>query len=366
MSAPMKLAYVMSHRELNGVASSGTAQIRELLARGHEVHLVHRPGAWIGAQDFHGNIHRHAVDMGRRWPDRRVLDPVRRALNEAGCDVAYTQGTQANGVGVLWRWQGFCPVVAKAAARIWHPHWRFQDGVIAPSQYTVDWFLSRRLVNPARIHVVPSFVRAEDVIRRTPETRAAARAELGLAEGDFAVAIIGKLGPRKNQAAIVPILQGLRGRGVEARAMLFGGGSRSYTDDLRAQIAGAGLVDRIALMGHRNDARDLLPAFDALLCTSHDEQAPVVLVEAMAAGVPCVSTPVGMAPDMIVPGETGMILDLKAPGPAIDYLAHLARTPEDVTRHGAAARTIYDARLTAGRVMDRMEEVFRQVIAAAR
>ncbi|MFW5655966.1 MAG: glycosyltransferase family 4 protein, partial [Roseicyclus sp.] len=238
--------------------------------------------------------------------------------------------------------------------------------VIAPSRYTVDWFLSRRLVSPARIHVVPSFVRAEDVIRRTPETRAACRAELGLGEADFAVAIIGKLGPRKNQEAIVPILQGLRERGVEARAMLFGGGTRTYTDGLRAKIADAGLSDRIALMGHRNDARDLLPAFDALLCTSHDEQAPVVLVEAMAAGVPCVSTPVGMAPDMIVPGETGTILDLAAPGPALDYLAHLARNPGDVTRHGDAARAIYDARLTASGVMDEMERVFREVAEAAR
>jgi glycosyltransferase involved in cell wall biosynthesis len=362
----MKLAYIMSHRELNGVASSGTAQIRELLARGHEVHLVHRPGAWIGEQTFEGNIHRHAVDMGRRLPPKAKLDPVRRALNEAGVEVAYTQGTQANIVGLLWRWQGFCPVVAKAAARVWHVHWPFQDGVIAPSQYTVDWFLARRLVKPGRLFVVPSFVRAEDIVRRTPETRAATRAHLGLGDDTFALAIIGKIEPRKNQEAIVPIVAGLKARGIAARALLFGGDTSAYADTVRTKIAAAGLSDSVTLMGHWNDARDLLPAFDALLCTSHDEQAPVVVVEAMAAGVPPVSTPVGMAPDLIVPGENGAILHLDAPEAAIDYLAGLACNPEDVTRHGDAARAVYDARLTASGVMDRMEEVFRKVVATAR
>jgi glycosyltransferase involved in cell wall biosynthesis len=362
----MKIAYIMSHRELNGVTASGTAQIRHLLSRGHEVHLVHRPGAWIGKQDFSGDIHHHAVDMGRKLPNRRSLDPVRKRLAAAGVEVAYSHGTQANIVGVLWQWQGLCPVIAKAAARIWHPHWRLQDGVIAPSQYTADWFLKKRLVRPDRIHVVPNFVRTEDVVRRNAESRAAARAEMGLDDATLAMTVIGKVIARKNQAAILPLLQGLRDRGITATVKLIGGAGGDYAKALRRDAEAAGLDGSVDLMGHRDDARRLLPGFDALICTSHDEQGPVAVIEAMAAGVPSVSTPVGMVPTLIEPGVNGEVLDLADPGRAVDYLARLAGDPAEAERQGAAARRTFEERLAPDSIVDRMEEVFARVANSAR
>jgi glycosyltransferase involved in cell wall biosynthesis len=362
----MKIAYIMSHRVLNGVTSSGTAQIRHLLARGHEVHLVHRPGAWIGRQDFEGAIHRHEVDMGRRWPNFRALRPVRDRLKAAGVEVSYSQGTHANVIGSIWRAQGLCPDVAKAAARIWHLHWPFHDAIIAPSRYAADWFIAKRLVRADRVHIVPSFVRSEDILPRDRENRAAARAVMGMDEHVFALTVIGSIDERKNQAAIVPIVAGLRARGIPAVARLIGGKGGGYARQVQQDIEAADLEDAIELMGHRDDARTLLPGFDALVCTSHDEQAPVVLVEAMAARLPPVSTAVGIVPDLIEPGVNGMILDLSDPSAAVDYLARLAADPAEVERQGAAARRTFDERLEAEGIMDRMEEVFAAAAAQRR
>lgn len=354
----MKIAYIMSHRELNGVTASGTAQLRGLLARGHEVHLVHRPGAWIGEQRFDGDLHRHAVDMGRRLPSPATLNPVRQSLARAGVQIGYSHGTQANVVSALWRAQGLCPMLAKAAARIWHLHWRLQDGVIAPSQYTADWFLQKRLVSPARLHVVPNFVRVQDVVEATPGTRARARAALGLPEDALAVTIIGKVDARKNQAAILPVIEGLRARGLDARAVIVGQAGGGYAETLRARIADRGLADHVTLLGHRADARELLPAFDALVCTSHDEQGPVAVIEAMAACIPAVSTPVGMVPTLVEPGRNGTILNLGDPASVIDYLAGLAVSAEHRMAQGAAARATFAEKLSEGRIIDRLEEVF--------
>lgn len=357
----MKIAYIMSHREQNGVTASGTAQIRHLLARGHELHLVHRPGAWIGEQTFDGAIYRHSVEMGKKLPDLRALAPVRAALEAAGVEVAYSQGTQANVVGVLWRAQGLCPMVAKAAARIWHLHWRFHDAVIAPSQYTADWFLEKRLVLPGRIHVVPNFVRAEDVVRRSPETRANARAQMGVDGDAFVLGIIGSLGDRKNQKAILPILAGLRAHNVEALVKIIGRNDTGYGAELLAEANADGLGDAIELMGHRDDARQILPGFDALVCNSRDEQGPVVVIEALAAGVPAVSTPVGMVPTLIEPGRNGAVLTLDAPDDAIAYLARLATTAGASDEQGRAARQTFETRLAPDRIMDDLVAVLRNV-----
>lgn len=354
----MKIAYIMSHRVLNGVTSSATAQIRHLLARGHEVHLVHRPDAWIGTQAFEGNIHHHAVDMGRRLPNFAELKPVREALRRAGVEVSYSQGTQANVIASVWRAQGVCPDVAKAAARIWHPHWRFHDGIIAPSQYAVDWFLKKKLVSADRVHIIPSFVRSEDILPRTPENRHVARAALGLDDTTFAFTVIGAVDPRKNQEAVIPLIEGLRARGVPAVAHIIGSAGNAYADTVRRRVAEKGLDAAIVFLGHRDDARVLLPGFDAMVVTSHDEQAPVVLVEAMAAGVPPVATPVGVVPDMVEPGRNGMIFTLDDMAPAIDYMARLAADPAEIDRQGAAARRSFEEKVSADRIMDRMEEVF--------
>ena len=358
----MKIAYVFSHKDLNGVTASGTAQIRVLLSRGHQMHVVHRPGAWISEQDFDGDIHFHATEMGGKFLDRVALERTATALKNAGVTVAYSHGTQANRVSAHWRRQGHFGTVAKAAARKWHPHWFWQHAVIAPSQYTADWYHRLFLVGRRKMHVVPNFVREQDIVPATQATREAARAELGLEANDFAVCLIGSVDERKNQGAVLPILEGLRDRGINAKAQLIGRYKKDgYPQDIMSQAERANLSGSLTLVGHRNDARALLPGFDALICTSKDEQGPVVVIEALAAGVPAVSTPVGMVPTLLTSGVCGEILDLNDPSKAIDFLAELALRPETAEQHAAEGKRVFKSTLDEDVIARKLEAVFETV-----
>lgn len=360
----MKIVYLMSHRELNGVTASGAAQLRALLARGHDVTLVHRPDAWIGKQPFEGSIEKLTMDMGKRLINRNEAARVEAALKAAGTDVVYSHGTQANRIGAMWRRRRAFPSIAKAAARIWHPHWRWHHAVIAPSVYTAEWFRQKHLVRADRLHVVPNFVRDEDIIRRTPKTRADARAALGLAPNQFAICIIGSVDARKNQSAAIPILTELAKRGIRAELFLIGGPGAGEVAKIN-QLAEAGDVsEQVHVLGHRNDARTLIPGFDAMLCTSRDEQGPVVVIEAMACGLPVLSTNVGMVPTLVEPGVNGEILDYATPDASADYLETLAQDPRQVGAQGQEARTTFERVLAPDRIVDQLEEVFR--IAKAR
>ncbi|MEJ6393641.1 glycosyltransferase family 4 protein [Gymnodinialimonas sp. 2305UL16-5] len=358
----MKIAYVMSHRELNGVTASGTAQIRALLDRGHEMYLVHRPDAWIGAQTFEGPIHRYPIDMGGRSMNRPAITQLRDDLKAAGVEVVYSHGTQANRISALWRRQGAFPVLAKAAARIWHPHWRWQHIIISPGQPTADWLVVNWLARRKNIQVIPNFVRTGDIIRRSPDTRAEARQALGLDPDIFALVMVGTIDARKNQAAVVPLLAELARRGIPTKAVLIGSPGEAEVAKIHAGCAQAGLVDAVQLLGHRDDARRLLPAFDALVSTSLDEQAPVTVVEALATGLPVVSTPVGNVPFLIQTGVNGALINLSDPTEAVDYMQMLATDEDAVAAQSAAARATFDERLSEDDIVARIEDTFRIAI----
>lgn len=88
---------------------------------------------------------------------------------------------------------------------------------------------------------------------------------------------------------------------------LFLVGTGPLDAELRSRVRQLGLTDSVVFLGTRQDAREILPAFDALVLPSRNEGLGLVLVEALAAGVPVVATHVGGIPE-VLGGFDGAIL----------------------------------------------------------
>ncbi len=129
--------------------------------------------------------------------------------------------------------------------------------------------------------LLPNVVDAQ-ALRETILDRAQARASLGVPSAAFAIGVVGRLHPKKDPLRALRVFARYRREDLSARLVFVGDGP------LRSRIeqdAGAGVV----LAGFRVDARSLFGAFDLLLLCSTDREAfGVVLLEAMAAGVPVV------------------------------------------------------------------------------
>ena len=96
------------------------------------------------------------------------------------------------------------------------------------------------------------------------------------------------------------------GHNREVQLVLVGSGplERALRDDARS----LGLSDRVVFAGSRDDVAELLPAFDVFALSSQNEGLPISLLEAMAAGVPCVATSVGGVPEVIHNGNEGLLV----------------------------------------------------------
>ncbi len=146
-----------------------------------------------------------------------------------------------------------------------------------------------------------------DVVRAGQLPRAAARDRLGLAPDAFIVGNVGRLHPDKDQATLVrAFARALPQLPEAAQLVILGKGRLEKT--LRAQVESLGLGDKVRFMGQVPDAWQAFAAFDVFALSSDHEPFGMVLLEAMAAGVPVIATNCGGAPEVV--GEAGSLFPL--------------------------------------------------------
>ncbi|MCY3021569.1 MAG: glycosyltransferase family 4 protein [Planctomycetota bacterium] len=167
--------------------------------------------------------------------------------------------------------------------------------------------------------------------------RRTARATLELPEGKLAVGMVARLAPQKGVGAFVQAAALVQKKRPDAAFFVVGGGP--LEDQVRARMAEAGLrPESLRLLGHREDAAALYPAFDVVALSSLYEGLPYVLLEAMAWGVPIVATDVLGSRDVVADGETGFLARVDDPADIADRLLRLLDDGGLRARCGAAAR----------------------------
>lgn len=159
--------------------------------------------------------------------------------------------------------------------------------------------------------------------------------------GPFEVVSVARLNPTKGHRFFLRALAALRDRGGPGiRYRIAGDGPAEA--DIRAEIETLCLGDRVEMLGALSEDRvlALLQGADALALTSigQGEAAPVAVMEAMACGLPVISSIIGGTPDMIEDGVDGLLVPQQDVTAIAGALEHLVSDPDAAARIGAAAR----------------------------
>ncbi len=162
-----------------------------------------------------------------------------------------------------------------------------------------------------------------------PLDRSAARAALGLPAEGLVAGVIGRVEPDKGADDALSALVALRAA-VPGASIAFLGpvdADEDWVVRLRLRAATLGLSESVRFLGPRAEAAPLLPAFDLILHPSRHEALPRVLIEALFAAVPIVATAVGGIPEVIVSGESGLLVPPGDPVALGRAAARLASDP---------------------------------------
>jgi glycosyltransferase involved in cell wall biosynthesis len=146
---------------------------------------------------------------------------------------------------------------------------------------------------------------------------------------------VGRFAPPKNHALLVEAFTQVRAD-APLDLLLVGGGE--LENAVREQVAGLGLQGRVRFLGVRADVADILRASDVFVLSSRVEGNPLSVMEAMAAGLPVVSTAVGGVPELVREGVTGLLVPSEDAGALAQAMQALVDDPVRRRAMGAAAR----------------------------
>lgn len=161
------------------------------------------------------------------------------------------------------------------------------------------------------------------------------RARLGLEDDAVLVVGAGRLAPQKNYVRFVDVIGEVR-RHLPVRAVI-AGEDHGCLPEIKERIAQLGLEEPVRLLGNVPDAHKLACAGDIFLLSSDHEGMPNVILEAMAARVPCVATRVNSITDLIDHGSNGFVAGCDAADLA-QYVIRLAADPSLRDAMGCRAR----------------------------
>ena len=214
------------------------------------------------------------------------------------------------------------------------------DRYLAVSGELEGWLTGKVGIDPSRIVRIPNGV---DVSRFISALRKkTVRPLLGAfaPPGTVLVGTVGRLDPVKDQLGLLSAFDRLRDllpmERERLRLVIIGEGKQR--SELEARISHLGLGGQVGMLGNRSDIAALLAEFDIFALSSVAEGMSVTLLEAMATRLPVVATAVGGTSEVVLPGETGILVPASNPQELAQALAGYVMDETLRVRHGVAGR----------------------------
>lgn len=356
-----------------------------LISAGHEVEVAAPGGSDVAEAVSADGMRVHPIPLvGPLNPmrDPAAIAAVRKVVRVGGFDVIHAHGFKAGFVGRLGARLGGARTFVLTA----HNHVLFRDDTppSAKSRY--------RLVERSLRGLVTRYIAVSDSIRRelidgyglpadkitmvhngvdpapflALQDRGAARSALGLPAGDaIVVGLAARFSAQKGLRHLVdavPLLRSeLHADGREVVVVI--GGSGPLDSDLREQAVAVEASESLRWPGQVDDIPAFLSALDVYASPAETEALGMALIEAALAGVPMVATNVGGVPEVVIDGETGLLVAPADPSALAHAVAELVRDPDRAHALAAAARERCLREFAPERMIERTLSVYAEALA---
>ncbi len=208
------------------------------------------------------------------------------------------------------------------------------DQIVCVSQAVSQFAQTQIGLPPRKISVIPNGIELDEF--KDLFGKKQSRKMLGLPADGLIIGTIGRPRPVKGFHFLLKAFVLLEKKVPDALLVFVGNGPDE--GKLKKMALESGICQKIYFLDDRDDIPNVLPAFDLFVLPSIWEGMGIVILEAMAAGLPVLATRVGGVPELVLPDVTGVLVAPSDPEAWIDPLKRLLEEPALRTRLGAQGR----------------------------
>jgi glycosyltransferase involved in cell wall biosynthesis len=238
--------------------------------------------------------------------------------------------------------------------------WRMTAGGIAISSAVAAFCREIDGTSTDRLRVIHYGMATPKDAAQQPGTRAALRAQLGVAADTVVIGCVGRLTEQKGLTYAIAAFAQVQPQYPRTALVIIGDGDQR--DALTAQAAAQVGARTVHFLGWQEDASRWMQAFDIFLFPSLWEGFGLVLLEAMAASLPIIASRVSAIPEVVVDGETGILV---APRDVTRLAAGLAQLIADTTlrRHmGLLGSVRLESHFSVSRMAEATMALYHDII----
>jgi glycosyltransferase involved in cell wall biosynthesis len=243
--------------------------------------------------------------------------------------------------------------------RIYGATARFADRLIAVSPEVREYHLDKTGVPASKIMVIENGVDVAAFSGHEVGAKAV-RAEFGIAPTAPLFGIIGRLKPQKDLPTFLLAAVEILRQQSDARFLVVGDGP--LREELETQAKELDLFPALIFTGMRKDISAIMTALDVLVLSSLWEGLPIILLEAMAAARPVVSTAVDGVRSVVLPDESALLVNTGSPASLADACVKLARDPALRQKLGSSGLKRVADFYSLDAMIDRISKLYEELL----
>lgn len=238
--------------------------------------------------------------------------------------------------------------------------YKFFDRIVAVAE-DLRGFLEQNKILKEKIEVIQNGLDTELL---EDETNCSFAPPLPIKEGHTVFAVIGRLYPDKGHRYFIEALSKVYQRYPNITGLIIGDGPART--EITEQIKELNLEKAVFLCGVRTDMKNVYDAIDFLIIPSLTEGLPYVLLEAMANGIPVLSTSVGDIPHLIDHGSTGFLIDPGDIEGLSKYMMRFLKHTDKSQKMAQQGRDLILKNFSAKQMTEKTESLYRSLLTSDR
>ncbi len=308
--------------------------------------------------------------------DMAVIFRIASYLKQQQPDLVHTHGVRANFCGRTGaRLAGMKHIVTTIHSRVsmdyptqWG-NWFFSlvDRLSSPMaehlicvSHQLKMYLVQQGIPAHKMSVIHNGIDAVPFRRFSAEDAAEIRAEWNIQPHQKVIGAVGRLVPIKGYDVFLKAAQKVKDRFPEAVFMIVGEGP--CLDSLQELARKLKIHEQVLFTGFQENIPAFFSMMDVFVISSFTEGGPIVLLEAMAAGVPAIATRVGGVPEVLVDQKNGFMVEPHNPESLAERIMRLLEDTDLARRFQLEAQLTLDREYTVEIVTEKTQNLYRQLL----